>query len=152
MHAVMCGRATRKYGVCVASIGLVNPLTRSQDDADRLRLRTLFPELHARPNAPFLAMRPYLEKVPARFFNRTVHRLMLNWLRDRDSRQRVELRRYLRSLDAELNSAMLFLRQVNAEGWHDRSLVRGDEYEVVRFIDTILTLRTSGLLRLFWRR
>lgn len=117
---------------------LVNPLTQARDDADRLRLLLVFAELEACPHSSILALRPYLDGRPECLFNRVIYRLMIDWLRDRDGRQRAELRKYLAGLDAELSSAMLFLRQINAEEWHDRSLVEGDEYEVVRFIDKAL--------------
>ena len=63
---------------------------------------------------------------------------MSDWLKDRDGRQRAQLQKYFLEADAELSTAMLFLRQINSEDWHDRPLVKGDELEVVRFIDKVL--------------
>ena len=44
------------------SAGLQNPLTAMRDTDDRTRLLVLFPDLGASPAAPFLALRPYLDK------------------------------------------------------------------------------------------
>ena len=115
-----------------------NPLTAARDLDDRHQLVALFPDLETGQAAPFLALRSYLHRCPERFFDRTVQLLMLGWLRNRDNRQRAELKQYFVDASAELSAAMLFLRQVNSEEWHDRALIRGDDYEVVRFIDTVL--------------
>jgi len=117
---------------------LQNPLTVARDADDRARLQLLFPDLAACPESHFMALRPYMERCPDRFFGRSVHTLMLDWLKRRDSHQRDGLRGYLASIDAELSAAMLFLRQINSEDWHDRPLVKDDDYEVLRFIDKVL--------------
>lgn len=117
---------------------LHNPLTGARDLADRTRLKLLFPDLAALPESHFLALRPYVHDCPERFFNRTAYMLMLDWLKQRDGHQRDELREYLAGADAELSAAMLFLREINSGDWHDRSLVKGDDYDVVRFIDKTL--------------
>lgn len=117
---------------------LQNPLTAATDLDDRLRLIALFPDLQTCRDSPFLALRSYLHQCPERLFNRNVHSLMLDWLRDRDGRQRAVLMHYFADVSTEMSTALLFLRQVNSENWHDRPLVKGDDYEVVRFIDTVL--------------
>ena len=38
-------------------------------------------------------------------------------------------------LDTEINQALLFLREINTEEWHDRSPNTGDKYDLIRFID-----------------
>ncbi len=114
---------------------LHNPLTLARDAADRARLKLLFPDLAGFPKPHFLALRPYAKECPERFFNQAVHALMLDWLKDRDDRQQDKLLEYFASADAELSRAMLFLRQINAEDWHDTSLATGDDFDRVRFID-----------------
>ncbi|MDY0341658.1 MAG: hypothetical protein RBS17_10670, partial [Coriobacteriia bacterium] len=101
-------------------------------------MQALFPELVDHPGTTFLGLRPYLERCPERFFDRNVHRLMLDWLEHRDASQRAQLRQYLVEADAELSAAMVFLRQINSEDWHDRPLVEGDEYEAIQLIDRTL--------------
>ncbi|MDZ4063132.1 MAG: hypothetical protein U1E22_00525, partial [Coriobacteriia bacterium] len=117
------------------SSGLQNPLTVARDSRDRRRLQALFPELVGHPGTTFLGLRPYLQRCPERFFDKSVHRLMLEWLGNRDASQRAQLRQYFVEADAELSAAMVFLRQINSEDWHDRPLVEGDEYEAIQFID-----------------
>jgi hypothetical protein len=114
---------------------LRNPLTLARDAADRACLELLFSDLSSCSEPHFLALRPYVTDYPERFFNHGVHGLMLHWLNKRDDRQRNELREYFASADAELSRAMLFLRQINAEDWHDTSLATGDDFDQVRFID-----------------
>ena len=114
---------------------LHNPLTLAQDTADRARLQFLFHDLASCPRPHFLALRPYAKECPERCFNQVVHALMLDWLKDRDGSQRNELRAYFASADAELSRAMLFLRQINREEWHDTSFATSDDLDRVRFID-----------------
>lgn len=116
---------------------LRNPVTAARDDEDRARLAVLFPSLEGR-DVPYLALRPYLHECPERFFNTSVHGLMLTWLQEREVGQHADLQEHLRSSSDALSRALLFLRQVNGEDWHDRLLTRGDELEVLRFIDTVL--------------
>ena len=48
--------------------------------------------------------------------------------------QSQRLRHYLREAENEINRALFFLREINAERWHDRVL-NDDEHELVRFVD-----------------
>lgn len=114
---------------------LYHPLTRARDAADRARLELLFPGLRGCPDPHFLALRPYAKECPQRFLDQGVHALMLDWLEDRDDRQPNELREYFASADAELSQAMLFLREVNAQDWHDAPPTTGDDFDLARFID-----------------
>lgn len=115
-----------------------SPLTRSRDAADCSRLEQLFPALSACPETHSLALRPYLNICPERFFNRTVYALMLDWLKRRDEIQRDDLRAYVVAVNAELSTALLFLREINAQDWHERALVEGEDYDVIRFIDKVV--------------
>ena len=114
---------------------LHNPLTRARDADDRARLALLFPALSGCPEPHFLALRPYVEECPSRFFNQGVHTLMRDWLKKRDDCQRVELQEYFASEEAELSRAMLVLRQIDAEDWHDKPLAPGDDYGLLQLID-----------------
>ena len=117
---------------------LQNPLTAAQDLDDRVRLIELFPDLAGCSESHFLALRSYLHKCPERFFSRNAHTLMLDWLKGRDSRQRIELRDYLANIEVEINAAILFLRQINSEAWHDEPLHQDVDYQALRIIDKIL--------------
>lgn len=120
------------------SSGLQNPLTVTRDNNNRLRLRGLFPDLVDHPGTTFLSLRPYLGRYPERFFDKHIHRLMLDWLKDRNVGQPAQLQQYFVQAGPELSAALVFLRQINSEDWHDRPLVEGDEYEAVQFIDRTL--------------
>ena len=117
---------------------LQNPLTVAEDADDRSRLVDLFPHLAACQSTPYLALRPYLLGCPERFFDRRIHGLVLDWLRQRDAVDRKRLRQYVVAAGAELSVAMLFLRQINSEEWHDGPLVKGDDFEVVGLVDRVL--------------
>lgn len=117
---------------------LQNPLTAARDAGDRALLVDRFPRLSGCSSAPYLALRPYLAGCPERFFDPAVHALALDWLVDRDERDRQRLRDYFVDASPELSMAMLFLRQVNSEMWHDRALVTGDDLAVATFIDKTL--------------
>lgn len=118
--------------------GLGNPLTATRDDNDRLRLRALLRGLNTCRRSSFLAPRSHLHGCPERFFNRVIHRLILEWLKSRDGRQRERLRSYLSNMGVELSMAMLFLRQINSEDWHDGLLTEAADLLALRFIDKAL--------------
>jgi hypothetical protein len=54
----------------------------------------------------------------------------------RDQSDREALKTYFIRFNAEINRALLFVREINSEEWHDRLLGNGeDEYDLIRFID-----------------
>ncbi len=114
---------------------LQNPLTRERDASDRARITAAFPALQSCSHPHFLALRRYLDSRPERFFDETVYGTYLNWLQERDETDGKALKAYLSGCRAEINRALLFLREINSEEWHDRPLRTGDEYDLVRFID-----------------
>ncbi len=114
---------------------LQNPLTRQRDTRDRARLASAFPVLQSCSEPHFLALRRYLGSRPEKFFDETAYETYLDWLQRRDGTDREALREYLLRYDSEINRAVLFLREINSEEWHDRPLQTGDEYDLVRFID-----------------
>lgn len=114
---------------------LENPIMRGPNAADRARLELIFPGLHGLSVQYFLSLRPYAKNSPERFFNQNVYELMINWLKDRDDRQRDTLQEFFKTIDAELSRAFLFLRQINAENWHDIPIEQNDDYYRVQFID-----------------
>lgn len=93
-------------------------MTAARDDEDQARLALLFPSLEGR-DVPYLALRPYLDRCPERFFNRSVHGLMLTWLQEREVGQHSDLEAHLSGSRDALSRALLFLRQINGEDWHD---------------------------------
>lgn len=117
---------------------LQNPVTAARDAHDQARLLLIFPDLNTCPELPHMALRPYAVSCPERFFDREVHRLYLDWLQLRDASQRSELRAYLASIEGQISAALLFLRQINLEDWHDRPLTEGDDYGVLCFIDKVM--------------
>lgn len=116
-------------------VQLKNPLTKERDARDRARLIALFPELESQIEPRFLALRRYLDCRPERFFDKTTYQSYLDWLKEQDKSNGNRLRNYLSDKDAEINRALLFLREINAENWHDNSLQTGNEYDLIRFID-----------------
>ena len=113
---------------------LQNPLTRERDSQDRARLAVAFPLLRSCAEPRFLALRCYLDRRPERFFDKEVHATYLSWLIDSSKTQGQRLRQYLLGAENEINRALFFLREINAEEWHDRVL-DDHEHELVRFVD-----------------
>ena len=122
----------------VPGLRLHNPLTSGRDLDDRRMIEGLFPQVSGSGNATSLVLRPYLHRCPERFFNPVVHSLMLGWLTDRAARDRARLKAYFADNGAPLGAALLFLRQINAERWHDERTTEGDDLEIVRFIDQVV--------------
>lgn len=117
---------------------LGNPLTRNRDVRDRQLITALFPDLTAFPEARFLALRPYVRKCPERFFDEEAYRFYRDWLAQRDSSQRMDLISYFADNEQEINRALLFLREINAEEWHDNPLESRDDFGVLRLIDSTI--------------
>ncbi len=112
-----------------------NALTRNRDHNDRACLKSLFPDLKSRAEIHFLALRRYIHGRPERFFDRAIYQLYLDWLKKRDQTDGDSLRGYLSARESEINRALLFLRGINSEYWHDTIPSAGDEYDLIRFID-----------------
>jgi hypothetical protein len=114
---------------------LQNPFTSFRDAYDRKLLVQIFPDLKSNSKQHFLALRPYAISRPERFLNQKAYTLLLNWLKDRDSRQRNELCKYLVTINGELSRSLLYLRQINSEPWHDIRFEANDDYDLLKFID-----------------
>ena len=114
---------------------LQNPLTKARDAHDRARLAVAFPVLQSCSEPRFLALRCYLDSRPERFFDEASCEAHLAWLRSCSDARGPRLKEYLTDTNREINSALLFLREINAERWHDGALETQDEYELVRFVD-----------------
>lgn len=114
---------------------LQNPLTRTRDGRDREDLVARFPDLQFCPGQRYLALRPYLARRPERFFDRRAFGMYLEWLKTREAADHEALKKCLSDNGTEVNRALLFLREINSELWHDDPLAPGDEYELVRTID-----------------
>jgi hypothetical protein len=105
------------------------------DNADYARLDALFPDLAQLESTRFLALRPFLDRCPERFFDRHAFSLFLNWLKRRDASDRGSLKAYFSEKGPEVDAALHSLRQINAEGWHDDAIKSGDEYSGMRLAD-----------------
>lgn len=114
---------------------LRNPLRSEQDERDRVRIRTQFPDLSAAPGPHYLALRRYLDSRPESFYDRSAYQLTRDWLWSRDRSDHDGLQAYLSAQSSELSLALLYLREINAQDWHDEPLSRGDEFDFVRLID-----------------
>ena len=114
---------------------LQNSLTRERDARDRAHLKKTFPALQSCSDPHFLSLRQYLDGRPNRFYDETAYKTYLDRLQSWHKKDESKLRDYLDQYKAEINRAILFLREINSENWHDRQLKTGDEYDLVRFID-----------------
>lgn len=114
---------------------LRNPLTQKRDSRDRTRVAAIFPTLQSSSEARFLALRCYLEDRPEKFFAESAYKYFLEWLQKRDETDGGALKQYLFRFDSEINRALLFLREINSEEWHDMPLKIGGDYDLVRFVD-----------------
>lgn len=114
---------------------LQNPLTRERDSRDRARIAKAFPVLNIGTSKHFLALRRYLNCCPEKFFDGNAFEIYLRWLLRRKETEDAALKDYFLRFENEINKALLFLREINSESWHDKSLKTGDEFDLVRIID-----------------
>lgn len=112
-----------------------NPLTASRDAVDRASLCAVFLELAPADEDRVLALRPYLDSRPQKFFDRVSYQCLADWLKARDAVTPDELRVYLDKAEPELSRAFLFLREINGAPWHEEIEDSGGEFDLVRFID-----------------
>jgi hypothetical protein len=114
---------------------LKNPLTRSRDNRDRELLLSLFSPLRELEHSQYLCLRPYLRSCPERFFDFTAYECFFKFLKNRDAVCRDALKNYLKKSEVQIEGALIFLRQINSENWHDKLPDTGDEYDLLRLID-----------------
>jgi hypothetical protein len=114
---------------------LRNSLSSGRDERDRKRLRARFPDLNSAPGPYYLSLRRYLDSRPERFFDRNAFQLTRDWLWSRDSSDHGGLHAYLSAQDSKLSLALLYLREINSQTWHDKPLSKGDEFDFIRLIE-----------------
>ena len=114
---------------------LQNPLTRERDQVDRARVLLSFPILGKETEQHALVLRRYLDNRPEKFFDRAAFDTYLCWLRRHDQTRPKQLKAYLSQFNSEIDRALLFLRELNLEEWHDSPLNTGDDYDLIRMID-----------------
>ena len=114
---------------------LRNPLTRGRYENDRARVVSHFTALSDSPQTDYLVLRRYLDVRPEKFYDKNSYDTYLRWLWERDSAMPEQLRVHLTESDAAIGRALLSLREINSEGWHDAALTDGGGYELNRMID-----------------
>ncbi len=112
-----------------------NPLTRERNQCDRAQLLVLFPELSSCSDGHYLALRCYFQNCPERFFDRRAYKFFFEWLKNRAYNDASNLKKYFDEYGSEINQALLFLREINLEPWHDELPKKEDELDLIRFID-----------------
>lgn len=117
---------------------LQNPLTRDRDQRDGARVLESFPVLSTDSGHLSLVLRRYLDSRPEKFFDNVAYEIYRHWLERQDQTRRKQLKKYLSQFDSDINRALLFLREINLEGWHDSRLTSGDDYELIRMIDKMV--------------
>lgn len=114
---------------------LQNPLTRERDQIDRARILRSFPTLGTDSERHALVLRRYLDDRPEKFFDCAAFDTYLRWLQMHDQTRPTQLKSYFNSFRSEIGRALLFLRELNREEWHDSSLKTGDDYDLIRIVD-----------------
>jgi hypothetical protein len=112
-----------------------NPFATERHALERSELVKRFPDLASEATGQFLALRTYLHKRPECFFDDRAFEIYLTWLKTRDGMARGDLVKYLRRRSDELDGALLFLREINQQTWHDEPLEADGEFGLVRLID-----------------
>ena len=114
---------------------LRNALNDERDQRDRARLAATFPALGSGSDQHSLILRRYLDNRPEKFFDREAFDVYLGWFQKQVRDRPKQLRAYLLQSNSEINRALLFLREINSDSWHDNRLSSGDDYELIRVID-----------------
>ncbi len=115
---------------------LENPLSAGVRQSERMAAADLFRIPAETAGGHYLLLHRYLSVSPERFFARDVQREYLAWLESRHASDPCGLRDYMADNIAEIERALLFLREINVEDWHDTLADYANERELLRFIDT----------------
>lgn len=115
---------------------LENPLSAGVRQSERMAAADLFRIPAGTAGGRYLLLRRYLSVAPERFFARDVQREYLSWLEARHASDPHGLRDYMADNISEIERALLFLREINVEDWHDTLVDHANEWELLRFIDT----------------
>lgn len=110
-------------------------LSSRRDERDRQKLLTAFPALKGSPEQHYLALRRYLNARPERFFSRHCFHAYLDWLQTRHTTDSGRLSLYIAEHRAEIDRALLHLREINTAEWHDKPLESTGDYDLFRAID-----------------
>ena len=114
---------------------LRNPLTKQRDERDRFRIVSAFPALEPNARSRCLVLRRYLDKRPERLFDKASYGVYLDWLQERDANDHSALKKYFDQFGSEIDSALLFLGDMNSRTWHDEPFAMRDDYSFIRDID-----------------
>lgn len=114
---------------------LDNPLTIKSRQIARAAAAQLFDIPPAIADGQYLALRRYTSSRPERFFNPMVRTAFTEWLENLHQQEAGALRDYFRIHLAEIDSALVFLHEINGEDWHDQKLNSSQDWESLRFVD-----------------
>jgi len=114
---------------------LDNSLTKKSRQIDKAATARLFDIPPDSADGQYLVLRCYTSSRPERYFDRSVQAAFAEWLEDRHEKNPQALRDYLSDHLTEINGALLFLHEINAEDWHDQEVGGLQDWEFLRFVD-----------------
>ena len=117
---------------------LQHPMTKEVNARDRERLTAMFSDLQSSTVEHFLCLRRYLDSIPEKFFDKQAYKIYLDWLQRRAATNPTELARYFADSSADIDRSFIFLREINARGWHNGALADqgdGSDYDQLQGID-----------------
>ena len=98
-------------------------------------IKSKFPELISEGNSTKLSLHKYLSDLPERFFSHGAFEAFYRRLGEINDSHRLELETYCTEHLVDLDGAFHHARAINALDWHDRTIEREDDYQVLMLID-----------------
>lgn len=112
-----------------------NSITKPQDEFDLQRLSNIFTQLKEEAGSNSLALRCHLDHQPDKFYDKLAFDKYYHWITKQDQCKRVDLKNWVLQNIFHISQALLFLKEINLEPWHDFPLTSKDEYDTIRMID-----------------
>jgi hypothetical protein len=113
---------------------LENSLLREVNARKRLEVQQMIPRCPDSAGHNILSLWKYLSSSPHRFYDQHVHTAYFDWLVERITQNKSELRSYISENSEQLNRAISSLEEINRFDWHDSDVTK-DELAAIRFID-----------------
>ncbi len=114
-----------------------NPLTEEVNKQTRKRILHAFPNLSSCGHNGYLALVDYLDGIPERFYSKESLRTYTNMLEKELTVNSARLIKVLNNCSEDIDRAMLTLKEIGQEKWHDTAIER-EEYSFMRLCDRSL--------------
>lgn len=114
---------------------LNNPMTNTLNTYFRQKVFNRFSALSKSSHEYYLSLIKYINHIPEKYYNKEIYESLLEWLKERHSKNELALKEYFVNETINLSKAFLFLRQINQLNIHDDLISSIDDFDLLKTID-----------------